>query len=173
MVSDKMVFGQPIHQPSSEFDYPTVVKMTAVHPSTVALLDIWRGYEARGGMRMGRDIPSREIGRFLANIIIVEPIGDWEDSHVRLAGQVLMTRFGHDVTGLRGSHVFGDNPKGHRLLCELSREAVKTREPFFIDSRVVRGGAELMHLESMNAPIFGPNGEPGWMLGAMFLFDNP
>jgi hypothetical protein len=30
-----------------------------------------------------------------------------------------------------------------------------------------------MRVESLNAPIFGPNGESGWMLGAMFLFDTP
>jgi hypothetical protein len=121
-------------------------------------------------MRMGRDIPSRELGKFLANIIIVEPIGDWEDSHVRLAGQILMLRFGRDVTGMRGSEVFGDNPKGHQLLCAASRNAIITRKPFFVDSRVARGGEELMRIESLNAPINGPNGEPGWMLGAMFLF---
>jgi hypothetical protein len=120
---------------------------------------------------MGRDIPSRELAKYLANIIIVEPIGDWDDSRVRLAGQVLMLRFGKDVTGHLGSEVFSDNPRGHRLLCDLSRKAGQTRKPYFVDSRVMRGGEELMRVESVIAPIFGPNGEPGWMLGAMFLFD--
>jgi hypothetical protein len=173
MVSDKMVFGQPLHEPSPEFNYPTAIKPAPELPAAKALLDIWRSFEANGGMRMGRDIPSRELGRFLANIIIVEPIGDWDDSYVRLAGQILMTRFGRDVTGMRGSVVFSDNPKGHNALCAMAREAVKTRTPFFIDSRVMRNGAELMRLESLNAPISGPNGEPGWMMGAMFLFAKP
>ena len=84
-----------------------------------------------------------------------------------------MLRFGQDVTGLLGSDVFSDNPRGHRLLCDLSREAAKARKPYFVDSRVMRGGEELMRVESLNAPIFGPNGESGWMLGAMFLFDTP
>lgn len=173
MVSDKMVFGRPLHEPSSEFNYPTILKDAPELPGTKALRDIWHTFETSGGMRMGRDIPSRELGKFLGNITIVEPIGDWEDSYVRLAGQMLMSRFGRDVTGMKGSDVFGDNPRGHKFLCDLSRESTKTRKPFFIDSRVMRNGAELMHLESMNAPIYGPNGEPGWMLGAMFLFDNP
>lgn len=173
MVGDKMVFGRPLHEPSPEFSYPTFVKDAPELPALKTLLEIWRNFEANGGMRMGRDIPSREIARFLSHITIIEPVGDWEDSHVRLAGQLLMTRFGRDVTGMRGSDVFGDNPRGHRVLCDMSREATKTRRPFFIDSRVMRNGAELMHLESMNAPIYGPNGEPGWMMGAMFLFDNP
>ncbi len=172
MVSNKMVFGLPLHEPSPEFSYPTIIKDSPELPATRALLEIWRTYETSGGMRMGRDIPSRELGKFLANIIIVEPIGDWEDSRVRLAGQILMLRFGRDVTGMRGSEVFSDSPRGHKLLCDLARETVKTRKPFFVDSRVTRSGEELMHLESMNAPIFGPNGEQGWMLGAMFLFDN-
>jgi len=171
MVGDKMVFGRSMHEPSPEFDYPTVFKDAPELPATRALLELWQGYEDRGGMRMGRDIPSRELGKYLANIIIVEPVGDWEDSRVRLAGQVLMLRFGKDVTGHLGSEVFSDNPKGHRLLCDLSRKAAQTRKPYFVDSRVMRGGEELMRVESVNAPIFGPNGEPGWMLGAMFLFD--
>jgi hypothetical protein len=169
MVSDKMVFGQPLHEPSAEFDYPTIFKDAPELPATKALIALWQSYEP-DGMRMGRDIPSREFGKFLGNIIIVEPVGAWEDSYIRLAGQLLMTRFGRDVTGMRGSEVFADNPKGHKLLCDRSREAVKARKPFFVDSRVVRNGEELMHLESLNAPIFGPNGEPGWMMGAMFLF---
>jgi hypothetical protein len=57
------------------------------------------------------------------------------------------------------------------LLCDVSRKAVKARKPYFVDSRVMRGGEELMRVESLNAPISGPNGEHGWMLGAMFLFD--
>lgn len=171
MVGNKMVFGRPIHEPSAEFDYPTVFKEAPELPTTRELLEIWQEYEAKDGMRMGRDIPSRRLGKFLANIIIVEPVGDWEDSRVRLAGQVLMLRFGKDVTGMLGTDVFSDNLRGHRLLCDLSREVVKTRKPFFVDSRVMRNGEELMHVESMNAPMLGPNGEPGWMLGAMFLFD--
>ena len=103
MVGDKMVFGQSLHEPSAEFDYPTAFKTVPDLPATKALLQIWESYEARGGMQMGRDIPSRELGKFLGNITIVEPIGDWEDSHVRLAGQILMLRFGRDVTGMRGS----------------------------------------------------------------------
>lgn len=172
MVGDKIILGRPMHEPSPEFDYPTIFKEAPELPSTRALLELWQSYEAKGGMRMGRDIPSRELGKYLANIIIVEPVGDWEDSRVRLAGQVLMLRFGKDVTGLLGSDVFSDNPRGHRLLCDLSREAAKARKPYFVDSRVMRGGEELMRVESLNAPISGPNGEPGWMLGAMFLFDS-
>ncbi len=170
MVGDKMVFGKAVHQPSAEFDYPTIFKDAPELPLTKALIELWESYKSRGGMRMGRDIPSREMGKFLSNIIIVEPIGDWEDSYVRLAGQILMLRFGRDVTGMRGSEVFSDNPKGHQMLCDASRKAVVTRKPFFVDSRVMRNGEKLMHLESSNFPILGPNGEPGWMMGSMFLF---
>ncbi len=166
-----MIFGRPMHEPSPEFDYPTVFKDAPDLPAARELLEIWREYEAAGGMQMGRDIPSRRLAKFLANIIIVEPVGDWEDSRVRLAGQVLMLRFGRDVTGLLGSDVFSDNPRGHRALCDISRESVKARKPYFVDSKVMRGGEELMRVESLNAPIIGPNGEPGWMLGALFLFD--
>ncbi|HEY4124433.1 MAG TPA: PAS domain-containing protein [Rhizomicrobium sp.] len=170
MVGDKMVFGRSLHEPSAEFEYPTTFKDTPELPNTRALIELWESYEAQGGMRMGRDIPSRGIAKFLAHILIVEPIGDWEDSYVRLAGQILMLRFGRDVTGERGSQVFHDNLRGHQVLCGASRKAVATRKPFFVDSRVMRNGEELMRLESLNAPISGPNGEPGWMLGAMFLF---
>ena len=121
----------------------------------------------------GPSNPAAKVHGMAEKIIIVEPVGDWEDSRVRLAGQVLMLRFGKDVTGQLGSDVFSDNPRGPRLLCDLSREATKARKPYFVDSRVMRGGEELMRVESLNAPIFGPNGESGWMLGAMFLFDTP
>ncbi len=109
----------------------------------------------------GAIFPSREMGKFLSNIIIVEPIGDWEDSHVRLAGQILMLRFGRDVTGMRGSEVFSDNPKGHQMLCDASRKAVVTRKPFFVDSRVMRNGEKLMHLESLQLPHTGAKRRAG------------
>lgn len=165
-----MIFGRPVHEPSKQFDYPTTLRDVAEHLQTRALVDIWQGYESGGGMRMGRDIPSREFGKYLAHIIIVEPVGDWDNSFVRLAGQVLMLRFGRDVTGLRGSEIFNDNPSGYKSLCNASRIATATRKPFFVDSRVVLNGVEQMHLESANLPIFGPNGEPGWMMATMFLF---
>lgn len=169
MDSDRVVLGKSVHNPSAEFDYPTSLKKAPELASTRGLLDIWRFHEAEGGMQMGRDIPSRALARFLAHITIVEAIDDWADSFVRVAGHALMIRFGQDVTGMRGSVIFAGNEKGHTELCGLSRKAQATREPFFMDSAVVRGGEVLMRMETFHAPIYGPDGSPAWHMGGLFF----
>lgn len=173
MVSDRVVLGVPIHDPSAEFTYPTVLKEAPELSPTRALLKIWQQYEADDGMRMGRDIPSRKLARFLAHISIIEAIDDWADSFVRLAGQALMIRFGKDITGARGSEVFSDNLERHRVLCDLARAAQRSRKPFFMDSAVVRGGEALMRMETLHVPIYGPDGSPAWHMSALFFFNPP
>ncbi|HTO40751.1 MAG TPA: PAS domain-containing protein [Rhizomicrobium sp.] len=173
MVSDRVILGMPIHDPSAEFNYPTMLKAAPELAPARALLKIWQHYEADGGMRMGRDIPSRKLARFLAHISIVEAIDDWADSFTRLAGQALMIRFGRDITGMRGSEIFADNQAGHRVLCELALAAQRSRKPFFMDSTVERGREVLMRMETVHFPIYGPDGAPGWHMGGLFFFDRP
>ena len=90
------------------------------------LIALWESQGARGGMRMGRDIPSRALAKFLPNIVISEPVGDWEDAHIRLAGSVYTERFGCDITGtLLARHLQGRSGGG-RLLLMAGKQAGET-----------------------------------------------
>ena len=69
-------------------------------------LDFWE-HRPADGIMIGRDVPSRAIARLLNRVIIYEPIDDYRDMKVRLAGVALRRRFDQDVTGLKMSDLFG------------------------------------------------------------------
>lgn len=169
-MTDPVVLGQPVHQPSPEFEYPKAVLIEPEHPSSAALIEIWRGYEAAGGMRMGRDIPSRAFGKFLPNIVIAEPAPDWSDAHIRLAGSVFTERFGRDITGMELSELYRADPQACAFLLEGAREADRTRKPGMISARVVAGSVEIMRFESVCLPIYAPDGGGRWIMVGTFRF---
>lgn len=165
-----VVLGTPVHTPSAEYQYPKTVIGEPVHPSTIALIECWRGHEAEGGMRMGRDIPCRTMASLLNSIVIAEPIGDWDDAHIRLAGSVLTERFGRDVTGMKINELYKDDPEGGRILLRGAKRANETREPMLIDARVLAGKIEVMRIEVVFLPIFAPDGVTQWCLTGTFRF---
>jgi hypothetical protein len=104
------MLGSPVHQPSAEYSYPKAFIEVAEHPRSLQLIRLWRTFEGSGGMHMGRDIPYRITAIFLPNLVVVEPIGEWTDARIRLAGSLLMERFGRDIHGMLISELYAADP---------------------------------------------------------------
>ncbi len=169
-MNDSVILGQPVHTPSADFQYPKVVLSAPEHPSSVTLIAAWRGCEASGGMRMGRDIPSRALGKLLPSIVISEPAPDWRDARIRLAGSVLAERFGRDITGMQVSELYRADPAGYVMLLEVASRADQTREPGLLGTRVMAGSTEVMRFEVVALPIFAADGVTHLSLVGSFRF---
>lgn len=169
-MSDSYALGERLHKPSPDFLYPKVVIADPQHPSSKKLIAEWRANEAKGGMRMGRDIPCRAIARLLDCISICEPVGDWADGRIRIAGSILTLRFGRDIHGMLISELYKDDPEGGRILLERARRAQATREPALLDTRVCAGDVEVMRFEVVVVPIFAADGIAPLSLVGTFRF---
>lgn len=169
-MSDSYALGERIHKPSGQFTYPKAVIAEPEHPSTKVLIAHWRAYEAKGGMRMGRDVPSRAIASFLSCISICEPLGDWTDGRIRIAGSILTLRFGRDIHGMLISDLYKDDPAGGRMLLENARRAQETREPGLLSARVLADQHEVMRFEVVALPIFAADGLSQLSLVGTFRF---
>ncbi len=169
-MQDSIVLGKPVHTPSAEFRYPKTVIAVPEHPSSLELIEHWRTHEATGGMRMGRDIPSRAIAKFLSGIVVCEPVGAWADGRIRLAGSVLTQRFGRDIQGALIRDLYHNDPEGGDALLENARRAQETREPGLLSTRVCAGEIEVMRFEVVALPIWAPDATTRWSLVGVFRF---
>jgi hypothetical protein len=169
-MSNSVVLGKVVHNPSAEFQYPKAVITVPEHPSSMALIEHWRAHEGRGGMCMGRDIPSRAISKLLSNIAICEPEIGWADARIRLAGSILTERFGRNITGMRISELYESDPEAGRMLVESARQAQEMRQPGLLSTRVVANNTEVMRFEVVALPIFAPDGFTPWCLVGIFRF---
>lgn len=169
-MSDLYALGERVHKPSAAFEYPKVSIEQPEHPSSKELIAYWRQFEAKGGMRMSRDIPSRGLARFLSHISICEPVNDWADGRIRVAGSILVLRFGRDIGGMLISELYRDDAKGGRILLETARRAQETRQPGLLSARVRSNGVELMHFEVVALPIFATDGVSPLSLVGTFRF---
>jgi hypothetical protein len=164
-----LVLGQHVDRSYFELDHAFTVLQEPTHPSARKLIALWRASEAKDGLRMGRDSPSRAIAPFLSQIIIYEPIGDWEDAHLRYAGFGTAKFFGRDVTGLRCSEVEAhDRGTTLKQLLSEARSLVAENRCRVLDHRALNGGIEVGHQEIVRFPIFGPDGKSRWLLNAAF-----
>jgi len=169
-LSDSYVLGERVHRPSETFRYPKAVIAAPEHPSSRVLITHWRAFEAKGGMRMGRDVPSRAIATFLSCISICEPLGDWVDGRIRIAGSILTLRFGRDIHGLLISELYKDDPDGGRILLDNARRAQETRQPGLLSTRVCADHLEVMRFEVVALPIFAADGLRPLSLAGTFRF---
>ena len=169
-MSEDVVLGKPVLNPSPKTKFARTELEAAQHPLSIALMECWLDHEVSGGMRMGRDIPSRALSKLLPHVLITEPIGSWDDARVRLAGTALIERFGRDVAGATVSQLYVSDPEGGKLLLRLGRRAVETRKPGLLDTRIFTYDIEAMHLEIVMFPIFSPDGEGVWNLVGAFKF---
>jgi hypothetical protein len=169
-MSDGVVLGQPVLNPTPQYRYVRTVRATADHPSSIALISCWREFEAKGGMRIGRDIPSRAIVILLPHILITETVDDWQDARIRLAGTALMERFGRDIAGSLATEIYADDLEGIKFLLQQQRRAMEVREPCVVDTRIFLDGIAMMHLEIALMPIQSPDGAAIWNLVGAFRF---
>ena len=169
-MNQTVVLGKPILSPSPTHLFLRKSLDRLEHPSANALLTFWRDQEPKGGMRMGYDIPSRAVAKFLPHILIAEPVGDWDDARIRLAGTSLIERFGRDVAGDTASHIYAENPEGASVLLKAARRAAVDRDTGLVDLRILRDGIEVFHLETVLLPILSPDGAATWTLVGAFRF---
>ena len=169
-MTDNVVLGKPILNPLPVHRFIRTVLDRLCHPNAQALLQCWREHEANGGMRMGRDIPSRALAKLLPDIIIAEPIGCWDDARIRLAGTALMERFGRDGAGELTRKLYAGDRDGATLLLKLARDAAEIRKPGMIDLRILSDEIEVFHIETVLLPIFAPQGSACWAMVGAFRF---
>lgn len=170
-MGDNVVLGGPVHKPSpGKYSYPKDVVQAPEHPASQELLAYWRTCQANGGMRMGRDVPARAIARLLRNIAISEPVGDWDDAHIRLAGLAYAERFGRDIAGMNLRALYGEDVHSAQALLDSGRYVTATGEPRIMHTRVVAETVELMRYEVVSLPVFSPAGDKIWCLTGAFRF---
>ena len=167
---NEVVLGRPVLSHLPVHRYVRTVLDSPNHPSAQALLEFWRGYETLGGIRMGRDIPSRALAKFLPHIIIAEPQGHWDDARIRLAGTAFMERFGRDVAGELTSRLYAEDQDGAALLLKLARQAAEMRKPGMIDLRIRADEIEVFRIETVLLPIYAPDGTTCWAMVGAFRF---
>jgi hypothetical protein len=144
---------------------------TPVHPASIQLLAYWRECDARGGMRMGRDIPSRAIGSLLKDICVAEPVGDWADARIRLAGSTMSGYFGHDVSGMLLSQIMEDGrEKDFQLMMYGSRSAIAQNRPGSVEQLLLEEGRVVLRQELTVMPIWSPEGDARWLVTGTFNF---
>jgi hypothetical protein len=135
-----------------------------VHAEAIALHRYWLGCQARGGLKLGRDLPSREIAKLMSRLSVLEANADQSDFRFRLVGSGWLDRFGRDIKGewvssLYDSEVFEEYRAGvHSVL--------RTGNPKFTDVRVLQKRQLLHHLEYVQLPVGAPEAERCIVMGA-------
>jgi len=143
------------------------------HPSTIRLIAYWQQCEARGGMRMERDIPAADIASLMPDIMVAEPVRHWTDARIRLAGSAMAQYFGRDVDGALMSDIFADEPRDREMLLAEARTAIARSRPGIVEQILVENGHEVLRQEVTALPIYAPEGNTRWILTSTFCFSKP
>jgi hypothetical protein len=140
-----------------------------VHPDARLLLACWRECVPAGGFVVGRDIPSRRLGKLLGNIALYEYCGDSKDFRVRLAGFSFMRRFGRDITGrLLREALPGEVHARH---CAAFLSVLETGVPFSLDVKIRSPERPLMHFEILALRATASDGCTALLLSGQFYFE--
>lgn len=163
------ILGRNIDQSYHALDHRFEIIAMPTHPSAQRLVAYWQNCE--GGMRMGRDIPARAIAPLLENIIIYEPVDNWDDARVRYAGFATAKFFGRDIGGLLFSEVAAENRDGSlKKLFSEARDLVAEKRPRIRNHMLMNDGIEIARHQLVMLPILAPDGETPWILNAAFDF---
>jgi hypothetical protein len=138
------------------------------HPESLALLRYWQDCAAKGGLRLGRDLPAAPIARLMSKLHVFEPLAQNADFRIRLAGTGLIRRFGSDVSGRALSELYS-GPVFEDYRSNLAA-TIESGTPMVIDSRVSQGPNELFHMEYMFVPVLSHDGTQTWVLNGAFYF---
>lgn len=143
------------------------------HPSTIRLIAYWQDCEARGGLRMDRDVPALGIAPLLQDLMVAEPIRDWADAHIRLAGSAMADYFGRNVDGARMSDIFAGEPRDGEMLLAGAKTAIARNRPGIVEQILVENGREILRQEVAELPIYAPDSNVRWILTSTFSFSRP
>jgi hypothetical protein len=165
-----VVLGRNVDRPHTELEHRMRGINMPTHPHSIRLIAYWQDCEARGGMRMGRDMPAREIAALLPDLIVAEPIRDWADARIRLAGSAMADYFGRDVGGALMSEVTGGT-RDRELLLADARTAIARNRPGIIEQILVDNGQEVLRQEVTALPLFAADSNARWILISTFNFE--
>lgn len=139
---------------------------TASFPATELLLTLWRERQGAGGLVIGQDVPSRVIASVLRYLIVYEPVGDFVDFHVRLAGTGYFAHYGQDVTGMAMSALFDPETFLHNL--RYGRQVVEMQAPRLFLATLTEFGIARGSYELALLPVLAPDRATKWMLVGAF-----
>lgn len=138
------------------------IRATASHPDCAALMQIWQDKTAADGFVMGRDIPSRELARFLPGIMILEPTADFSDYLVRLAGTRQRKTWNQEITGMKLSGVSGAQMFQSRMVD--ANRVLYTGVPLALDITRLKRTLLIEHRESILLRILAPDCHRWWIM---------
>jgi hypothetical protein len=165
-----VVLGRIVDRSHYELEHRLAAVKTPVHPASIQLLAYWRECDARGGMRMGRDIPSRAIGALLRDLCVAEPVDNWVDARIRLAGSAMAEYFGRDVSGMLMSEIIGGSEEDWHLLMNGARYATAHNKPGTVEQTLLDKGLVVLRQEMTAVPIWSPDGDARWLVTGTFNF---
>jgi hypothetical protein len=139
-----------------------------VHFGARLLFKYWSEKQEKGGLIVGRDLPSRALGPTLRNLALFEPIAGGSDFFVRLAGSAFLRRFGRDITGCTLSELF-DSVTFERHRDRLA-DMILDRRHFSLDMKLKKSGRDSQHFEVLGLPVLHESGTR-WALTGIFYHD--
>jgi len=142
----------PAFAPAAEpSDIRPMTLPSPFHPEALALHDYWLACQKNGGLKIGRDLPSREIAKLMSKLSVLEANADESDFRFRLVGSAWIERFGRDIKGEWLSSLYD------RVLFEQYRAGVLTvlrdGNPKFTDVRIFVRQREAHHIEYTQLPL--------------------
>ena len=147
---------------------PTIVA-AARHPEGVLLHDYWLRCRARGRLKVGRDLPSREIAKLMSKLSVFEPNDDKSDFRFRLVASGWLTLYGRDVKGEWLSSLYERAAFEHYR--DGLRRVLDTDAPHITDVRIYKHGLLHQHIEYVGLPIEPAQGPGDCILIGAFHFD--
>ncbi|HEY8949419.1 MAG TPA: PAS domain-containing protein [Rhizomicrobium sp.] len=136
------------------------------NPSALSLIDAWGKSQARGGMVMGRDFPSRRFAGLLPNILLLEKLERVRDFRVRLAGFGMLCFYGFDPSGRRLGEIF--EGEKHKARCNVLCRVLRCHRPGMALSRLSQDGETFLEREIVCLPVLAFDARTPLVLVASF-----
>ena len=136
-------------------------------PDAHQFLALWREQTRGRDLIIGKDISSRPVARFLANLMVVEPINDDADCRVRLAGSLVRRRYGREVSGQRLSALFSWDIF-ERHIADM-REVRRTGEPLILLATVPQETSGPRTFDVVILRVLAPDGKSMWNIVGIFM----
>jgi hypothetical protein len=158
-------FAAPLKD--DDFELEIVELNKPIHRYACSLVAFWESRQDAGGLRMGRDIPSRALAPILPFIGVYEPAGD-DDYYVRLAGSNARRYFGRDISHQRLSEL--GTGKYSQSVLPLLRKPLETQKPALSLFHMHKED-QTMSREMAILPVLSPEGTATWLLLGSFYRD--
>lgn len=127
----------------------------------------WRARAQDGDIVIGTDIPSRPFARFLANLMIVEPVEEEKDCRIRLAGSLVRRRYGREVSGQRMSGLFSPHIF-ERHIADM-REVRRTGKPLILAATVPQKDTLPLSFDVVIVRALAPDRQTMWNVVGVFM----